>query len=293
MLAVERYALARRGEVARLAETLGLLHDTAPFGGQWRAALDGATSAFMSILVARQDGRPCGIAAISRRPTGISGRLVTVDVAPAQRRSGVGSALLRETGHELAQAGIARQIAPAWGGRSDVVAFLAANGFRLYEKAYTMMCQEAPPAAEPGDIPCTLYEGGDEALDQQIADLFNVAFRGDAIAGPVSGEDLRHVIDGYDAWFLIARDPATDRLVGTVECHANGYFCSLAVARKFWGTGLSRRLACTAFDRYKALGRHQYFALIRTTNAASLRLAESLSWRRQGEMTFYAAETLP
>lgn len=270
---------------------MGLLDEAYPVHAQWRAALDGATSIFMPFLVARRRGRPCGVAAIYQRPTGLSGRIVAVEVAEAERRAGVGSALVRATGRELAQAGIARQIVGIFGDRPGPVAFLAAKGFRLYETAFVMAWRDTPYPAEAGAIPCTPYDGGDAALDREIAELLNKVFRGDAIAGPISGEDLRRLIDGYGAWFLIARDPATGRLVGVAECHANGLFCSLAVARKYWGTGLSRRLACGSLDRFRAAGRREVFSLVRTTNAASIRLQERLGFQKESDVTFYAAET--
>lgn len=217
--------------------------------------------------------------------------MVIVEVAEPHRRCGAGSALLGETGRELRRAGVARQIAGIWGDQPGATAFLAANRFRLYETACTVGWNGAPYSVDAGELPCVLYEGGDDTLDQEIAGLLNTGFRGDTIVGPISAEDLRHAIAGYGAWFMTARDPATDQLVGVLECHANGYFCTISVAREFRGTGLSRRLTAASMDRCRAAGRREVFAHIRTTNAASLRLVEELGWQRRSDMTLYAAET--
>lgn len=290
-IAVERYTPAQRREIAALFEILGLLDEAYPLHAQWRAALDGATSVFMPLLVGRRNGQACGVAGIFQRPTGVSGRVVAVEVAAPERRGGVGSALVRAVSRELARTGIARQIVAIFGDRPGPVAFLTANGFRLYETAFAMEWRDTPYPVEAGEIPCIPYDGGDAALDREIADLLNTVFRGDTIAGPISGEDLRRLIDGYGAWFVTARNPATGTLVGVAECHANGLVCSLAVARKFWGTGLSRRLVCGCLDRFRAAGRRDAFSLVRATNTASIRLQEGLGWRRGFDLTFYAAET--
>src|SRR3954453_3860873 len=138
------FCLTQRQEVlAALVETLGLAR-TGVLAYSWKRAVNDPLPIFSHLLVAHREGTPCAAAAAFRRPASASGRVVTVHVGEAHRRQGIGSHLLRRLADELAQDRIERQVASVMAEHTDAMAFLGANGFSEFERALSMIWNEAP-----------------------------------------------------------------------------------------------------------------------------------------------------
>jgi len=293
-ICVLRHDDADRGELLALADGLGHMREDAPMRPLWQAILAGRRSPVSSMVVARREGVACGVAVAFRRPLGGGGRMVLVWVLPERRRQGIGSALIRGLAAEMAPAGVTGLVAMEFGEEPDVAAFLRANGFRAVSRGLQMVSGDGPagPVPDgPDDISCTIYEGGDPTVDGEIADFLNHSLRRDPMGGGMTAAAVADVILDNDAWFVIARDPATGTIAGLTECHANGFFAVIAVARKFWGTGLAQKIGSASVARFAARGCTAMCSHVDKANVASIRVHEQFGWRRDGEVTFHLRDS--
>ena len=108
-------------------------------------------------FIAELDGRSVGVATVGRiyvYPPEFDGFWATVDVLPAARRVGVGSALLGATTRVAATAGKTHLLVPTVADRPESIAFLERHGFVEHERMRAVrldLAGLAAPVAVPPD----------------------------------------------------------------------------------------------------------------------------------------------
>ena len=100
---------------------------------------------------------------------------------------------------------------------------------------------------------------------------------------------------GFGVWAVEER--ATGAFVGRIGCFEPhgwaGFEVAYTVARPHWGRGFAREGARAALAyAHEVLGRDRVISIIRHGNARSVRVAESLGARLDGEIPFFGGTAL-
>ena len=140
-------------------------------------------------------------------------------------------------------------------------------------------------------VRCAVYAGGDPRLNDAIADVQNRAFASEPSYPIVTGELVQSLFGWENSWMVVATEEATGKVVGVVEATHSNVFLSIAVLRRYWGTGLADWMGGLALDRHAEAGNTEPWTMVRTTNRASLAYLGRMNWRQVGTCTFYAAPT--
>jgi len=222
-----------------------------------------ATYPGSSRLILEAGERPVGVASVGRiyvLPPDFDGFWGTINVLPAARRRGFGSALLSAIADRARAAGKVALHVPASDGRPEGIDFLLHRGFREYERSKTVHLDLTGLAAPAVDLPAgvsltTLAERPDliDGVHALAIEAFADIPGGDAPMAPGDLAEFRaRDVDRPSiphAAFFIATEEATDRVVG--------YACLLlqpphrrriawhdmtAVARDWRGRGLAGAL---------------------------------------------------
>jgi hypothetical protein len=164
---------------------------------------------------------------------------------------------------------------------------LEAAGFVRHSRQVIMEWSSEPvTVVDPSPARLQRYAGGDRAIDSAIVDLRNRSYRPSRMMAPADVESLWAPWPGLDVQeFLLAWDG--DRLAGLADwCVTGGevFISSFAVARSHWGTRVSSAIATHAMQLLFELGHHKILSLVRSNNAASMRLQLKLGWKVEGEL---------
>jgi hypothetical protein len=164
---------------------------------------------------------------------------------------------------------------------------LEAAGFVRHSRWLILEWSSEPVAlVDSGAAGLRRYAGGDREIDRAIADLYNRAYHSSRMVGPADAESL------WDPWpglemreFVLAWEG--NRLVGFVEWCVNvgeAFVSNLAVARSHWGTAISSAIATRVMQLLFELGHRKVGSIVRSNNAASVRLQLKLGWKVRREL---------
>lgn len=100
---------------------------------------------------------------------------------------------------------------------------------------------------------------------------------------------------GFGTWAV--EDRATRVFMGRIGCFQPegwpGFEIGYTLARPFWGRGYAREGTRAALTwAHETLGRTDVISVIRPENAGSIRVAESLGARLDGDVEFYSGRAL-
>ncbi len=217
-------------------------------------------------------------------------------VASAYRRQGIASRLLTRLQQHLEARGrpvvtlvVCAPTDPA------AVGFLQARGFAKYDE---LLHYETPLPLRP-QVPLapvrpwhgTIQEyGGEEpALNQQLADLFNRAYRRALTISPANAEAIGRSLQPQGARCCIGVERegvggfATWESLPERRAHMSG----VAVRFRHWGTGLADALGLQVGISAHEAGADALCAEISSANHASRRLAKRLGWHVVGSTARY------
>ena len=278
-----------------LLEVGGMLAEESGFRDFWLDVLDAPFRRHLEFLIAGSEGEVHGFAAAARRPQGPDGyRSVIGWVRRDRRRQGIGTALLKAMGPRLAARGIARQatsIDESWDGSR---LFLEANGFEVDSVSYVIGYVGDPYMSAPVDgVRCFVYAGGDARLNDEVSDFHNRYLARESGVSVMTGELIEYLVTNEDAWMMVAADEASGSVVGLLLCSGGNFFSNIAVARRYWGTGLADWVGSLAIDHCLRTGNDSPWSFVRPTNRAPLALLERNNWRKLATRVFYIAPTSP
>ncbi|MGB0697081.1 MAG: GNAT family N-acetyltransferase [Rhodospirillaceae bacterium] len=195
--------------------------------------------------------------------------------APDHRRSGVCRALMNRIEATLiaeGQSGIftarTNSLVPSGGHALTALGFTEGSAMVEMEgpsKAY-------PEPDEKDGIRYQMYQGGDEALNAEIAALEARLYAVDARSMvALNSVDPARFSDPNR--FLILAFDADNRLIGEAEGVIDPAFATrLGVARSHWGKGVADELSNRVIGRFAALGIPVFRSMVRETNHASIRM---------------------
>lgn len=213
--------------------------------------------------LAERDGQPVGAASVGRiymLPPEFPGFWATVDVLHADRRQGIGSALLAAISARARTAGKTELHAPATEARPEGIAFLRHHDFTEYERTKAVELPLAGLAAPPIELPPgltlhTLAErpdlvGGVHVVAQET---FVDIPGGDApiVAGDLAEFRARDVDRPAipPGAFFVACEAGTDHVVGYAsllmlpgQIHRRGWHDMTAVIPAWRGRGVAGAL---------------------------------------------------
>ena len=163
---------------------------------------------------------------------------------------------------------------------------LEAAGFVLHSTLIQMKWSgESVTVADPSPARLERYAGGDQEIDRAIVDLHNRSYRPSRLTPPFDLALLWKAWYGLEVReFVLAVE--NDRLVGYVEwlvTDGKAYIKSLVVARSHWGTAVARALLTKAMQILLELGYHTIGSDVRSNNAASIRLSQTLGGKCTSE----------
>ncbi|MBS1196435.1 MAG: Acetyltransferase domain [Proteobacteria bacterium] len=290
-LIIETLAPEHYAALARMLGEEQLLVENAPMRSMWQSMVDEPFRQNSVVLVARRGDCVEGVMAAGRRPFYQDcSQMLMFWVRKGSRRQGIGRALKAVVGTALRQQGVPRMIAGVPGFQDDVRQFLLATDFVHLETSLVMGAGDKIPSVEPvPGFSCRHYTGGDAAFDSGIAELMNKAFVNEGVVPPTSGEMLADILDSADSWMIVAVEEKTGSVVGYSECTDSGFFSSIAVARRHWGSSLADWIAALSLERLKDCCKLPPWALVRPNNRASIALMERFGWQQVGTCEFYAA----
>lgn len=169
---------------------------------------------------------------------------------------------------------------------SAAAPLLEAAGF-VRHSAQTFVQWDSAPMVPVDPSPAQLqrYGGGDRNIDRAIVDLHNLAYRPSGMEPQIDVDGLWNPSPG-----LLAREYMLawhgGRLAGLGEWFATPSTVAvedLAVARSYWGTSLAAAILSGVMQLLFELGYRHIKATVRSNNAAAMRLALSLGWKRDRE----------
>jgi GNAT superfamily N-acetyltransferase len=225
---------------------------------RWSDATYPGTGRFLAEL----DGRVVGAATVGRiymRPPEFDGLWTSIDVLPAVRRRGIGSALYEAISAHALPTGKHGLHIPIREDRPDTISFFERRGFAEYERSRLLtldLRDRVPsPVSAPGGVAITtlaarpeLVEGIFAVAEQTFGDIPGGA---EPIATGTLEEFRARDVDrpGIPAeGFAIAIDELTGRVIGYASLifqegsSARAYHDMTAVVREWRGRGIARSL---------------------------------------------------
>lgn len=268
-----------------------LLAENVPMRLLWQSLVDEPFRQNTAVLIARCGDCVEGVVAAGRRPFYRDcSQMLTMWVRESRRRRGIGRALMAGVGAALCSQGVPRMIAGIAGFQSEFRHFLAATGFAHLDTSLVMGAGEKKPSAEPvPGFSCRYYTGGDAALNAGIAELTNKAFVNEGMIPKTTREMVADILDSAGTWMVVAVEEKNGSVAGYSECTDSGFFSSIAVARRHWGTSLADWIAALSLQRLKGCCNFPPWALARPNNRASIALMERFGWHQAGSFELYGA----
>jgi ribosomal protein S18 acetylase RimI-like enzyme len=165
---------------------------------------------------------------------------------------------------------------------------LEANGFSFSFKVWRLEWRgESVTVVDPAPIRLERYTGGCHEIDAAIADLHNLSYRAARPKPSVDPDTLWRARTGWQTReYLLAMGDG--RLVGFVEwCVIDGeaWIANIAVARTHWGAAIGDALVTQSIQYLVELGHRKVAALVRSTNAAVMRLSRELGCKVAAELS--------
>ncbi len=210
-------------------------------------------------------------------------------VAPALRRRGIGSTLLRHIAEMDAPAAVLLQcLCPErWVG---LAAFLEARGFAAIESELDMVCEEAG-RDEPRrrhDIAVRVLDGT-AALAEALAGIHNRAYAGSAAAVPLTGAEMADVL--APALVLVAERRGVPLGFCQIEPAGNAAWIeSIAVEPREQGRGVGALLMQHALAEAARRAGPRVRLAVSDRNAAAYALYRRFGFEVTGKSARYRAE---
>lgn len=293
-LEVFRYTPDRREDLIPGLAQFGYGQDEAG-DAYFDTILSGEGNPEETVFVVRDDAGSLGVAQIMYRPIfGGTVRLVNYMMPQDDEAKVVpfGRGLYAATSGELADRGIRRQAVLVRSEQKYVRKFVEACDFEIAMSHFTMGWKgdgQAVTVPPTDKVDFAVYEGGDEALNQEIARLWEWAFRRDPIEPSLTPDILEQMVRDSDGWFVVAREHGAGRVVGVSESGPGNFFSGIAVARSHWGTKVAEGLAAVTMNEFMARGHTSLHSMVRKTNRASIALHERMGWSLTGEGAIYVS----
>lgn len=292
---VFRYTPDRRNDLLPGLAQFGYGQGDAATDAYYDAVLNGEGNPEEAVFVVRDKAGSLGMAQIMYRPIfGGTVRLVNY-LMPQDDEAKVvpfGRALYEATMDLLVGTGIRRQAALARSDQKFVRKFVEACGFEIAMSHYTMGWKDdgsgvPEPAAE--GVEFVIYRGGDAARNDEVAALWQWAFRRDPIEPVLTPDVLEISARDLDIWFVLALETKSGRLVGLSEAGPGSFFSGIAVARSHWGTKVAEGLSAATMEAFVERGHTEIHSMVRKTNRASVALHERMGWSIMGEGDIYVS----
>lgn len=159
---------------------------------------------------------------------------------------------------------------------STLAPLLEAEGFVRHSSMLQMVWTgEAVAVVDPSPAHFRTYAGGDLETDQAIVDLHNRAYRWPHMVPPADVESLWKAWPGLKAHeYVLAIE--NNRLVGYAEwlepAGKPPVINSFVVTRSHWGTPIGRAVASKAMQILLERGHRKIEGIVRSNNAAALRV---------------------
>lgn len=294
-LDVFRYSPDRREDVAPGLAQFGYGQDEAGIDAYFDGLLDGTHNPDEAVFVVRDDAGSLGMAQIIDRPMcGGAARMINY-LMPQDDEAKVvpfGRSLHEAIAPVLAERGIHRQAVMVRSDQHLLTKFVQACGFEITMSHHTMGWEgDGTRVTCPtvDDVTFSVYEGGDAALNEGIARLWEWAFRRDPVEPVLTPDVLETTVRDHDGWFVVAQENGTGRVVGISESGPGNFFSGIAVARSHWGTKVAEGLAAHTMNAFMDRGHNALHSMVRKTNRASLALHERMGWSITGEGNIYAS----
>lgn len=125
-------------------------------------------------------------------------------------------------------------------------------------------------------------------LDPEVTYAYPHVFTKEDVRNRLARQQGRYEKDGFGLWAVVLR--STGEMVGQAgltyqKCEgAQVLEVGYLLKRKFWHQGYAREAAAGCRDyAFQVLGAHRVHSVIKTDNAASIRVAESLGMHREKE----------
>lgn len=291
-LMIEDFATRHISGLEQALGAEGLLDPETPFGKFWRATLDQPRARMTDFVVAVDaDGAPQGAALLFRRLVGRpAGRTSLIWVPVAQRRQGIGSRLKREMDKRLRGHGLTMHYGMLYQHSEEAEGFLAANGFTLCSNDLIIGWNgETYPKEPVAGLRCAIYRGGNEAMNQKIADFQNRAFIREPLVPLLTAEIIESILTEEGSWMMIATEEATGEIAGICECTDTPIFPSISIGRRYWASGLAEWIGGQCLDIYVAAGIERPWTIVRKSNHASINFLARMNWHPDAESWAYRA----
>lgn len=293
-LDVFRYTPDRRDDVLPGLVQFGYGQDDAT-NAYFDTILSGEGNPEEPVFIVRDGAGSLGMAQIMYRPIfGGTVRLINY-LMPQDDKAKVvpfGRCLHEATARELATRNILRQAVLVRSDQKYVRKFVEACGFEVAMSHFTMgwdgdgHAVTVPPTE---GVEFAVYEGGDAARNDEIAALWQWAFRRDPIQPVLTPEVLETSVRDFGIWFVLGLDTQSGRVVGVSEAGPGNFFSGIAVARSHWGTKVAEGLSAATMNEFMARGQASLHSMVRKTNRASIALHERMGWSVTGEGAIFVS----
>jgi GNAT superfamily N-acetyltransferase len=267
----------------------GVLEQSSPFYDYWQPILKDHRTVLDDLVMAFDGEAVIGLAQVNWRPTlDNKARSVTYFINTDQPKEQVARAIKQHLDIILAKRGLTTQVAFSPPEYADYNAFYEQIGF-VHRAEYDSMRM----IWDGGDYTKTAVAGlsihhydhdhPDPVIEAELATMFNRTFANEPACADLEGKDIRKLSVHGGMWFAYAREQATGTIVAYAECGVDGLFSAISVIRPYWGKGVAEWLAAHCMDHFRANGIDKLWSLVRTRNAASIRLHERMGWKRDGD----------
>jgi len=291
-LEVAPYGPALRAIAERWLSSRGLLDPKNPYAAFWQGMLAGTQSGVEAFVVARDGANALGLAMAFWRPfvDGTARMAMLLLPEDGDLAVPVGPALCAGLVRALEQHGATRLLLFVDEQDAPLQEVAHAAGFSSLGPFFRMGWQsEGTPVPETAvdGVTVSIHRGGDAGVAADIAEVTNRAFARDAIVADLTASDVERLALDDGAWFVVARETATRACVGAAEAAATGFFSSIAVARRYWGTGLADLFFAAVMNEYVRGGVTALHSLVAVKNRPSVALHERMGWKPVGRTEGY------
>jgi len=267
----------------------GVLEQSSPFYDYWQPILKDHRTILDGLVMAFDGTSIIGLAQINWRPTiDKNSRSVSYFIDRNQPRETVARALKQHLDILFRQRGWTTQVAFAPPELAEYSTLYEKVGFAHQAEYDSMrMIWDGGDYAKPAVAGLSIHhydrDHPDPVIEAELATLFNRTFANEPACADLEGKDIRKLATHGGMWFAFAREQATGAIVAYAECGVDGMFSAISVIRPYWGKGVAEWLAAHCMDHFRANGIDKLWSLVRTRNAASIRLHERMGWKRDGD----------
>ncbi|MBN2751663.1 MAG: GNAT family N-acetyltransferase [Rhodospirillaceae bacterium] len=294
LIVAEYDPASMRDVLCRSLDAWGCNDPQSSYHAFWRSVLEDHSKNLDAFVLAIQDERMVGSAFSNWRPfSSATCRSVVFSVDEDCRRQGVGTALHQEITAAFRRQNLTRQSVLVMPEHHHIIPFLDACGFTEIEKKRSFRFAWNGKPYTYHQVPgITLYRFDRDHLDrkvgEELAAFYNQAYANEGICITFTGDHIIKLVVVDNTWMLYARDDASGRIVAYAEGTQSPLFSGVAVLRPWWGTGLAEWISGYAIDLYREMAFDSLWSLVRSRNAASLRLHERMGWHEDGSCLNYA-----